>query len=395
MSRLLLHEAPAVTIDRAGTELDNDDYTKTYQPTYPDQGALQAVRHQLRGTAPLTTPERVDSFQEQLTALAEGAGTPLGVTGNCNEPIRDEMPVAKMVAEHATARAIVGRTLGPLAIYAPRAGAQSTKPRSAGPQRMPDGTLLYPYMGDGVNGEDEHERTPDPRRMIAMAEQARRLRTDLEAVTGVRIAMAHEALLLPYEQSLVRIDPATGKQYLLSTELPWAGVRTNGLESGPIALLAEVENPRAVKIGPNTKPGDIQKLVERLNPTHVPGKLIFMLRTGPDNLDVLDGVLQEINTVAPESLTVYDIHGVTRPGKDGIKIRAVPEIIDDIKRTSVACGRAGLKLHGVHLESMGDNNRLECVDRSDQLPTHPGGIDPQLNPRQLELVLGSVAAYLL
>lgn len=395
-NNLLLEQTPHASAERVMAGLDlTPDYLAEYQPTYPNEAAVYDAVHELHCTQPATTPRHIDMLQDRLEAVVEKGLTPVAITARCAEPINARIPIPTMVAHVAMERAIVIGALGSQVVFTPRTGGQSTKPRSAGPKLLSDGTLLYPYMGDAVNGESEHERIPDPSRMVAMALQARDLRAGVEAVTGVQIPMAHEALLMPYEQSFVRIDPATGKQYLLSCELPWAGVRTNGLASAPIALLERVANPRGVKIGPTTAPGDIEPLVTKLNPEHVPGKLVFMMRTGPKNLALQAAILDAIKQRAPESVVMYDIHGITRPGEGGAKIRCVPELVADIQNTARNCGKAGLKLHGVHLESIMDHTRLECVDRPDQLPTHPGGVDPQLNPQQLAHVLGKVASYLL
>jgi 3-deoxy-7-phosphoheptulonate synthase len=392
----LLKDTIEDSVDHVLNRLDADpDYTQTYQPTYHDQRALGGALHELHSTEPATTPARIETTLARLGMIAEGKGGPSVISRRCAQPIRLDIPIVEPVADILAERDIAIQQLGEDVFYIARDGAQAAKPRSNGPELQPDGSLLYPYLGDAINGEGLHERTPDPSRMVGMATYARDLRAELDSASEAAIPLAHEALLLPYEYSFVRRDPTTGKQYLVSGELPWGGVRTNGLDSGPMQLLRDIVNPVGVKIGPKTRPGDIERIVEHLNPERIPGRLTFMLRTGPGYEDVQAGVLGEIKQFAPQSVLNWDIHCITRPGEGGTKIRSVPEIISDIQDTARMCGAVGLKLHGVHLETIGDDSRLECVDRSDQLPTHPGGVDPQLNRRQYATVLSSIASALL
>jgi 3-deoxy-7-phosphoheptulonate synthase len=398
METLLQRERIEDCVDDVMRQLDpTPEYTDTYQPTYPNQHELRESIHNLHTIPAIATPVQVHRLLGQLGNIAQGnTDNRVVISRRCAEPISSETAINTEAAGITTERAIAMRKLGARVLYIPRAGLQAVKPRSNGPQLQEDGTLLYPYMGDGVNGIEIADRIPDPRRMETMAAYARNLRNDVNTVTGVEIPMAHEALLLPFEKSLVRVNSETGDLCLTSSEMVWGGVRTNGLKSGPMQLLGTIENPVGVKIGPNTKPGDIESIANHLNPDRQPGKLTFMLRVGAGNNAVREGVLQEIKDTAPGSVLLWDIHGSTRESQAGKKLRVVPEIIGDIALTARACEEKGLRLHGVHLESISvkDQNgqeRLECVDYPDQEPTHPGGVDPQLNMRQFETVLGALA----
>jgi hypothetical protein len=52
-------------------------------------------------------------------------------------------------------------------------------------------------------------------------------------------------------------------------------------------------------------------------------------------------------------------------------------------------------MSGIHLETMGDNDHRECVDRPSDRPTRPGNVDPRLNPKQLKYILDSIAHIVL
>jgi 3-deoxy-7-phosphoheptulonate synthase len=249
------------------------------------------------------------------------------------------------------------------------------------------------YMGDAINGQHVSNRTPDPSRLIAMTMQANALEARLTKMVGRHIPAAHEALSLVYEQAMMATDHATDKTYLLSADLPWIGARTNQVHGAHVKLLQNIQNPIGIKVGDSSTTEHIQKLVATLNPQQEAGKLIFMLRLSPGNSSGLTVVLDAIKQYAANAVILYDVHGVTRT-VNGRKVRVLPEMIEQIQQLSSACNVLGLRLHGLHLETMGDNGHTECIDKSDDLPTRPGSVDPQLNPHQLTQVLNAVASCL-
>jgi 3-deoxy-7-phosphoheptulonate synthase len=396
------------------------DYSRNYQPTYQDQHALLGGIHELSTMEGVTTPRQIDALSASLAGIARGLeARPVMIMERCAEPADIMLPIRPMAKQAVASRDRVLQ-VRPDALVIQRNRGQNTKPRTSFLQtvsrqklheelqrstEVPEQLQVVSYMGDAVNAEDisgaqsleelMYLRQPNATRMVAAAIQARSLEEALASLTTERIPAAHEALLLPYELSYVRRDPETGKKYLLSTDLPWIGKRTNAIDSPHVAMLAEVENPIGIKLGPDSTAAHIHELQTRLNPEGKPGKLLFMIRMGLQDSQALEDVLTGIATYAPNSLQMYDIHGVTETAPTGEKIRYTGNIIKQVENLSAACGRAGLMLHGLHLESINDDSRLECVDAPDQLPTHPGGVDPQLNPRQLTYVLAQTAEYLL
>ena len=61
---------------------------------------------------------------------------------------------------------------------------------------------------------------------------------------------SHEALLLNYEEQLVRKDSLTGKIYDCSAHMLWIGERTRQLDGAHIEFFRGVENPIGIKLGP-------------------------------------------------------------------------------------------------------------------------------------------------
>jgi len=361
-------------------------YEANYQPTYPDPHDLIMAIHELRHTTPVTTPAQIDQLQADLSAVVLGeVERPVILDGRCAEPVDARQPVSSLVRDAERSRSITLSAV-PDAIVIQRNRGQNTKPRSRATETV-NGLEVTSYLGDAVNGQHPSQREPQPSRMVSAALQARDLEAGLSAAVGGHVPAAHEALLLPYER------PFLANGYLLSADLPWIGKRTNALDGEHVKLLAGVQNPVGVKIGPDSDPTHIAGLDQRLNPDGVPGKLVMMLRVGLGNA-ALRPIVHSIARHAPQAMLMYDIHGVTK-SISGNKIRAVEDITAEVAELAAVCGEAGLKLHGLHLETIMDDSRLECVDRADQTPTHPGGVDPQLNPEQKQRVLEATAGYLL
>jgi 3-deoxy-7-phosphoheptulonate synthase len=367
-------------------------YAEDYQPVYADQTALEGAIRELGTTTPVTAPDYIYELRQALAAVATGdSKRELIVDAGCAEPVNLQTPLDMLVISAASNRATTHEAM-PTALNIQRNRGQGGKPRSSFLERLEDGRYVVSFMGEGVNGQDIDDRKPDPTRLVAMALQARDLEEGLTEAIGGHVPAAHEALLINYERAFIHTDRASNKRHLLSADLPWIGERTRRLDGPHVALLSGLENPVGVKIGPKATPEDIVGLKDRLNPNSDPGKLTYMLRMGESNV-AMQAVLGAIKQYAPESLVIYDIHGVTQT-IDGVKVRSVPNTVRQAEALSAACGNTGLKLHGLHLETMTNQSRLECVDYNGQMPTHPGNVDPQLNPAQKLRVLQETAQYL-
>ncbi|TEY13971.1 3-deoxy-7-phosphoheptulonate synthase class II, partial [Campylobacter sp. CH185] len=67
----------------------------------------------------------------------------------------------------------------------------------------------------------------------------------------VSVYTSHEALLLPYEEALTRVDSLSGEIYDCSAHMLWIGERTRALDEAHVHFLRGVKNPLGVKIGPS------------------------------------------------------------------------------------------------------------------------------------------------
>ena len=65
---------------------------------------------------------------------------------------------------------------------------------------------------------------------------------------------SHEALLLPYEQALTRIDSTTGDWYDVSAHMLWIGDRTRQPDGAHVEFLRGVKNPLGPQMRADARP---------------------------------------------------------------------------------------------------------------------------------------------
>ncbi len=120
-----------------------------------------------------------------------------------------------------------------------------------------------------------------------------------------------------------------------------------------------------------------------------------MIRVGAD-VSAMKHVLAGIKESAPESIILFDIHGSTVKGEDGIKVRSVETTVKHVKLLAGECAEQGLQLHGLHVETTGDSTRRECVEKAEQRPdpSMKPDVDPLFNPEQFQSILSQTKQYL-
>jgi 3-deoxy-7-phosphoheptulonate synthase len=430
--------------------LANTPNTEDYrycQPYYPDKAAMLEAVTQLQKEEGVTTPEQITRLREELGSLAlTGAGVVV-IEGNCSEPVREDGSIAHLVRDtYARQRAIDGSALALKGYVSHRfqRRLQSVKPRSSPKVKeisVIDGQEVVvervAYMGDGVNGKDQNDRTPNPWRLVTMLRQSVKFEKYLAAhATGKHSPPAHEALSLLLEQAMtVRVADDNknalsdkNKSYVLTGGFIWVGKRaydaaisqddpnsidgefcdaaeqnaedSSDKENNPILeFLASVENPIGVKIGDDATDETIRYLARTLNPKNIPGKLTFMLRMSPGNTNGLRTVIGGIKKYAQNSLFGYDIHGSVQT-VDGRKIRALPIIKQGIDEMFMVSNDLGMHPQLISIETTGEERNgqdemLQCVDSIDQTPNCEGSLDPGLNPRQHTEILDHFASHLI
>ena len=457
------HEATLQPVNEAAGWLPESWQSRTavQQPAYPDSAALEGALSEVRRLPPLVTSWEVIALKRMLAEAAEGKRFLLQ-GGDCAESfadcesglISDRLKVLlqmSLVLVHGLRMPVVrvGRFAG-----------QYAKPRSADLETRGDVTLPC-YRGDIVNEPEftAAARTPDPKRLarahaasamtmnfvralidggfadlhhpeywdLAWVEHsplAREYRRMVESIgealrfmetlagepigsfSRVDFYTSHEALLLHYEQALTRQVPRQWGWFNLSTHFPWIGMRTAALDGAHVEYCRGIRNPIGVKVGSSTKPDQLMKLVDVLNPHDEPGRLTLIHRMGAERIgESLPSLLETVRREGRNVLWCCDpMHGNTETLGNGVKTRRFANIRAELDQAFDIHAAAGTRLGGVHLELTGENV-TECLGGARDL-TEPdlarayrSTVDPRLNYEQsLELAMlivrkrGSVAA---
>ena len=125
--------------------------------------------------------------------------------------------------------------------------------------------------------------------------------------------VAHEALLLPYEEALTRVDSTTGVAYDCSAHMVWIGERTRELNGAHVEFCRGIGNPVGVKVSHKCAPEDLVALCETVNPSNAPGKVVVIVRMGADHVrEFLPGLVRAVQRAGKNVLWVSDpVHGNT------------------------------------------------------------------------------------
>ena len=373
-------------------------------PVYADQSALGAVEARLATAAPVVRIDDSRQLRQATAELAEGRGLLLQ-GGDCAESFDDQ--VAERVAGLAALFDAMAARLRPALagarlVMVARIAGQYAKPRTSGFEQRGD-ERLPAYRGDIVNSDafDRAARTPDPARMIRAHMQAVGTAACLGAARGLAepIFTSHEALLLPYEEPLARLDEH-GRWWSTSGHMLWLGDRTRQLDGAHLEFLRGIENVVGVKCGPLLTPDELLALCARLDPDNRPGKLVLIGRFGAERIgEALPPLLRATRTEGLRALWAIDPMHANTTSAGQRKIRRLPHILSELD-AFVAIARAeGVHPGGVHLE-MSALDVTECI--GGRGPASVGELevnwqsacDPRLNRAQSIDLAAHLAAML-
>ena len=419
-------------------------------PDYPDAEALAAVERRLRSYPPLVFAGEARALKASLAKVADGKAVLLQ-GGDCAESfaefgadnIRDSFKVLLQMT------VVLMYGAGLPVVKVGRLAGQFAKPRSADVETQ-NGVTLPAYRGDIINGIEfaAEARTPDPQRMLqSYAQSASTLNllrafshggyADLHRVHGWtlgfvdrspagekfraladRIAEAltfmeacgltaeqtpqireadfftsHEALLLPYEQALTRVDSTSGDWYDCSAHMVWIGDRTRQLDGAHVEFCRGIKNPLGLKCGPSSDPDELIRLIDLLNPENEPGRLTLITRMGSDKVGTkLAPLVRRVQREGRKVVWSCDpMHGNTIKSTTGYKTRPFDHILTELRAFLDILPGEGAYAGGVHFEMTGQNvtectGGAEAIDDkalADRYHTH---CDPRLNASQaLEL----------
>ena len=418
-------------------------------PVYTDKKELDMVLGKLKKYPPLVFAGETRSLKKSLAEVVEGKAFLLQ-GGDCAESfaefhpdnIRDTFKAIlqmSLVLTHSASLPVIkiGRIAG-----------QFSKPRSA-PTEKKEGKELPSYLGDNINGMDftESARVPDAKRLFRAYSQSastlnlirafsqggfadlrqvhlwnlgfinektkgkykeiedkisdalsfmeacginadtnRRLRT-------VNFYTSHEALLLPFEEAMTRVDSTTGEYHDTSAHFVWIGDRTRQPDGAHVEFCRGIKNPIGLKCGPTLKPDELINLCNILNPENEAGKLTLISRFGHNSADKFLPKL--IRAIKKEGLKVVwscdPMHGNTIKAETGFKTRPFDNVLKEVKDVFAIHQSEGTYAGGLHVEMTGQDvtectggaQKISDKDLSNRYRTH---CDPRLNASQaLEL----------
>ena len=416
-------------------------------PEYPDQAALAAMEAKIARFPPLVFAGEARRLKASLARAGDGQAFILQ-GGDCAESfgdftanvIRDTFRVLLQMAVVLT----FGGAL-PVVKLGRMAG-QFAKPRSSDNETR-DGVTLPSYRGDIINGPDfdPASRIPDPSRMefaymqsagtlnllrafstggyadlhqvhrwnlgfverSPLAERYADLATridqtlsfmqacgmsDLPQVRETEFYTSHESLLLPYEQSMTRVDSTSGDWYACSAHFLWIGDRTRQPEGAHVEFLRGVRNPIGMKVGPSMDADELVRLTEILNPTNEKGRLTLISRMGADKVEAkLAPLVRAVTRAGRNVVWICDpMHGNTTTVA-GYKTRPFDAIISEVRGFFDVHEAEGSFAGGVHVEMTG-SDVTECLggahklSETDLSANYATSCDPRLNAEQsLEL----------
>jgi 3-deoxy-7-phosphoheptulonate synthase len=370
------------------------------QPRYDDEAELATATRALCAYPPLVAA--ADSAALRLDLAEAQAGRAFLLQGgDCAESFA-EFSRDNVGATVSLLRVLAARIEQAGAVRVVRVGriaGQFAKPRS---RRLEvRGSHALPmYRGDIVNGMafDEAARKPDPQRLFrAYAQAAATLALLRPAAGEPPLYTSHEALLLPFEEALVRRDGAGW--YGSSAHLLWIGDRTRFAGSGHVEFVRGLANPIGVKCGPTLAAPALVALLDTLNPARLPGRVTLIARMGADRVEAaLPPLLRAVAREGHPVLWACDpMHGNTVESAGGYKTRRLEAIVAEVRRFFGLLRAEGLHAGGLHIEAAG-RDVTECLgagtgeaDLPRRYETH---CDPRLNPDQAWEVAEAVAEEL-
>lgn len=419
-------------------------------PAYPDPAKLDAMERRLAKFPPLVFAGEARRLKAHLALAAEGKAFVLQ-GGDCAESfadftaniIRDTFRVLLQMSVVLT----FGASLPVVKIG--RMAGQFAKPRSSDTETQGDVTLPS-YRGDIINGPEftPEARIPDPSRMefgyfqsastlnllrafasggyadlhdvhrwnlgfverSPLAERYRDLAARIDETLAFMSAcgmtsattrdlretdfyVSHEALLLPFEQALTRVDSTTGEWYGCSSHFLWIGDRTRQAEGAHVEFLRGLKNPIGMKVGPSQDPDDLLRILDILNPANEPGRITLISRMGADKVGAkLPALLRAVQRSGHKVVWLCDpMHGNTISTVNKLKTRNFDSILSEVRGFFDIHAAEGTWAGGVHVEMTGQDvtectggaHRLSEADLGERYETF---CDPRLNAEQsLEL----------
>lgn len=356
---------------------------KLQMPVYDDIKKLKSIKKELNNHDGLIDLDEILSFKKKLKDVINKKNFII-IGGSCAESLNLDNATIDTIKTIQEMAKIVSKKNNKEIIKIGRMAGQYAKPRSNNYETINNITLPI-YRGDIINDIDfsEESRKPNPNLMI------KAFKRSIETINIIKsfdnnFFTSHEALLLDYEESLIRKKDNTF--YLSSTHFPWIGDRTRNIKSSHIDFLSGIANPISIKCGINTDLEDLIQIIKKLNPKNEVGKIALTIRMGNKNIDKYYPIL--IDTILKNNLNVLWIsdpmHGNTKIINNQ-KTRYLNDIEEEIFKFFSISKNKKIYPSGIHLEMIG-KNITECigleVNENNLNKKYESLCDPRLNKEQ-------------
>ena len=419
-------------------------------PEYEDASHLARITKKLSEYPPLVFAGETRNLEKQLGEVANGKAFLLQ-GGDCAESFMDFHPNNIRDSFKVMLQMSVVLTFGASCpvVKVGRMAGQFAKPRSQNTEVVND-IELESYKGDIINGIefDKNSRKPDPDRLLQAYNQSaatlnllrafaqggfanlkqihkwnlnyvddsktkKKFEEIAERIDECLIFMeacgineknvpqmnetdfftSHEALLLPYEESMTRIDSTSGKWYDVSAHMLWVGDRTRQLDGAHIEFVKGIGNPIGIKVGPSSDVEELLKIIDIVNPQNIPGRITLICRMGADKVSsLLPPIISSISKEGKKVVWACDpMHGNTIKAKSGYKTRPLKNIVSEIEQFFRIHRSEGTYPGGIHVEMTGQDvteciGGIQEIQDSDLKSRYHTYCDPRLNASQsLEL----------
>jgi 3-deoxy-7-phosphoheptulonate synthase len=416
-------------------------------PQYFDSTVYNHVIQKLEKSSPIIFAKESQSLQNELAQVCIGKSFLL-IGGDCAETF-DDSNVNKIWKDFRLflqMSFLLTFGLEKPVVKIARIGGQYAKPRSNLLETINNQTLPS-YQGDIINSQkfEKEKRLPNPMRMLhayhlsvqtvnilrafiqggytdiynhelwntifptkdhVYHDVIQQLKKSLQFMKALKISsetnkhlrdinfyIGHEALLLPYEECLVRNDSLTYLNYDCSAHFLWIGERTRQLDGPHIEFIRGISNPIGVKISEKITPQELLEMTYLLNPENIPGRLTFIVRMGSQNLNIyLPSLIDIIKEYKRHVIWITDpMHANTVKFDDENKTRYFNDIWNEIYTFFQIHKEHGTYPGGIHLEMTGQNV-TECVggfiEPILKLDNYKSVMDPRLNSLQsIEIAL--------
>lgn len=419
-------------------------------PKYENQTLLTEVEEKLKQKPPLIFSKECENLKRDLAQAAKGNSFVI-MGGDCAETFRDfETDSIRDLYKSLLQIGILQTYItGKKSVKIGRIAGQFAKPRSS-PFETTCNITLPSYQGDIINGYEFNvvSRKPDPLRMLAAYQQSaqtlnllrafssgglaslsqfqnwsiqkQKINIDEKLLKGIErslrfinglgvsftnpllsqttIYTGHECMLLPYEESLTRLDSLSNRYYDCSGHFLWIGDRTRFLNSSHVEFCRGIHNPIGIKISKDTDVKELIKILDLLNPTLEYGKITLICRFGSSNIhQYLPPILKETKKHFHSIVWCCDpMHGNTVT-KNGVKTRYIEEISKELQSFFEILEGHDLVPAGIHLE-MTPKDVVECISKKENqtlsdfmlFKKYNTLCDPRLNNDQAIQIISSL-----